>query len=429
VLAPISFERVEKALSTPSGWVELALVLLCFAAGWAVDRAIVARKREGVVPSSLAKGAFRIVMPVVALVLLYFGRAFWRSYGTPLFFNAGVVLALALAAIRILVYALRRLVPNAHWLKSSERTVSLVVWALVALHVLGVTPEIAAELDAIRLPIGRAELSLLKIATGIVAVLFTIAATLWVAGLIESRLMKTDLDLSHKALASKFIKAALVVIGVLIALQTIGLDLTVLSVFGGALGVGIGLGLQKLASNYIAGFVILLERSIRLGDLVTVSDRYGAVTKVTSRYVVVRSLDGVEAIVPNETMVTTTVLNHSLSARDARVAIQIQVAYGTDLERTLALLIQVARANPRVETADGRAPAAFVLRFADSGIDLELGVWIRDPENGQLNLRSDLNLAMWKAFQQEGIGVPFPQREVRIVGMPADSRPAPACRK
>jgi small-conductance mechanosensitive channel len=139
----------------------------------------------------------------------------------------------------------------------------------------------------------------------------------------------------------------------------------------------------------------------------------------------VRSLDSVEAIVPNETMVTTTVLNHSLSARDARVAIQIQVAYGTDLERALALLIQVARANPRVETADGRAPAAFVLRFADSGIDLELGVWIRDPENGQLNLRSDLNLALWKAFQQNGIGVPFPQREVRIVGMPADSRPAP----
>jgi len=378
------------------------------------------------VPSSLAKGAFRIVMPVVALLLVYFGRAFWRSYGTPLFFNAGIVLALALAAIRILVYALRRLVPNAHWLKSSERTVSLVVWALVALHVLGVTPEIAAELDAIRLPIGRAELSLLKIATGVVAVLFTISATLWVSGLIESRLMKTDLDLSQKALASKFIKAVLVVVGVLIALQSIGLDLTVLSVFGGALGVGIGLGLQKLASNYIAGFVILLERSIRLGDLVTVGDRYGAVTKVTSRYVVVRSLDGVEAIVPNETMVTTTVLNHSLSARDARVAIQIQVAYGTDLERALALLIRVARANPRVETADGRAPAAFVLRFADSGIDLELGVWIRDPENGQLNLRSDLNLALWKAFQQEGIGVPFPQREVRIVGMPADSRPAPA---
>lgn len=425
MLAPISFERVEKALSTPSGWVELALVLLCFAAGWAVDRAIIARKREGVVPSELAKGASRIAMPVVALLLVYFGRAFWRSYATPLFFNAGIVLALALAAIRILVYMLRRLVPNAQWLKSSERTVSLIVWALVALHVLGVTPELAEELDSISLPFGASRLTLLTLIKGVVAVLLTIAITLWVSGLIESRLMKTDLDLSQKALASKFIKAVLVVVGVLVALQSIGLDLTVLSVFGGALGVGLGLGLQKLASNYIAGYIILLERSIRLGDLVTVGDRYGAVTKVTSRYVVVRSLDSVEAIVPNETMITTTVLNHSLSARDARVAIQIQVAYGTDLERALALLIEVARANPRVETADSRAPAAFVLRFADSGIDLELGVWIRDPENGQLNLRSDLNLALWKAFQREGIGVPFPQREVRIVGMPADSRSAP----
>jgi len=419
VLAPVSFERIEKALAAPTGWVELGLVVLCFAAGWLVDRAIRSRKQEGVQRSGLVKGAARIAMPVAALALLYVGRIFWRPWGTPLFFDVGVVLALALAAIRILVFTLRRLVPNALWLKSSERTVAFVVWTLVALHMLGVTPELAQELDAVRLPLGRAELTLLSLLKGIVAVLLTIAITLWVAGLIESRLMKTDLDLSQKALVSKFVKAVLVVIGVLIALQSIGLDLTVLSVFGGALGVGIGLGLQKLASNYIAGFVILLDRSIRLGDLVTVGDRYGTVTKVTSRYVVVRSLDSVEAIVPNETMVTTTVLNHSLSAREARVATQIQVAYGTDLDRTLDLLVQIARANPRVETAADRAPAAFVLRFAESGIDLELGVWIRDPESGQLGLKSDLNLAIWKAFQQHGISVPFPQRDVRIVAMPA----------
>jgi small-conductance mechanosensitive channel len=418
VLAPVSFERIERALAAPTGWVELGLVVACFAAGWLVDRAILARRRDGVQRSGLVKGAARIAMPVTALLLLYVGRIFWRPWGTPLFFDVGIVLALALAAIRILVFTLRRLVPNAQWLKSSERTVAFVVWTLVALHMLGVTPELAQELDSVRLPLGRAELTLLSLLKGIVAVLLTIAITLWVAGLIESRLMKTDLDLSQKALVAKFVKAVLVVIGVLVALQSIGLDLTVLSVFGGALGVGIGLGLQKLASNYIAGFVILLDRSIRLGDLVTVGDRYGTVTKVTSRYVVVRSLDSVEAIVPNETMVTTTVLNHSLSAREARVATQIQVAYGTDLDRTLDLLVQIARANPRVETAADRAPAAFVLRFAESGIDLELGVWIRDPESGQLGLKSDLNLAIWKAFQQHGISVPFPQRDVRIVAMP-----------
>jgi len=424
VLEPVSFQRIESALSAPSGWAELALVLLCFAAGWMVDRALLARRREGVEPSELAKGAFRIALSVTALALLYFGRAFWRHYGTPLFFDVGIALALALAAIRILVYMLRRLVPNARWLKTSERSVSFVVWTLVALHMLGVTPELAEELDSVRLPLGSSEFTLLALLKGVVAVLLTIAVTLWVSGLIESRLMKTDLDVSHKALASKFIKASLVVIGVLIALQSIGLDLTLLSVFGGALGVGVGLGLQKLASNYIAGFVILLDRSIRLGDLVTVGDRYGVVTRVTSRYVVVRSMDGVEAIVPNETMVTTTVLNHSLSAKDVRVAIQVQVAYGTDLERALELLVEVAGANPRVETREGHAPGAFVLRFADSGIDLELGVWIRDPENGQLNLRSDLNLAIWKAFQRNGIGVPFPQREVRIVGTIGGAAPA-----
>jgi len=427
VLAPVSFERIENALAAPAGWVEFGLVALCFAASWLVDRAIRARKRKGVERSHLVKGAARIAMPVATLGLLYVGRAFWRHYGAPLFFDVGIVLALALAAIRILVYTLRRLVPNALWLKSSERSVALAVWTLVALHMLGVTPELAQELDSVRLPLGATELSLLSLIKGVVAVLLTIAITLWVSGLIESRLMKTDLDLSQKALASKFIKAVLVVVGVLIALQSIGLDLTVLSVFGGALGVGIGLGLQKLASNYIAGFVILLDRSIRLGDLVTVGDRYGVVTKVTSRYVVVRSMDGVEAIVPNETMVTTTVLNHSLSAKDLRVAVQIQVAYGTDLDRALGLLLEVARSHPRVENREGHEPAAFVLRFADSGIDLELGVWIADPESGQLNLKSDLNRAIWKSFKDNGISVPFPQREVRIIGTPATAAvPGPA---
>jgi small-conductance mechanosensitive channel len=141
---------------------------------------------------------------------------------------------------------------------------------------------------------------------------------------------------------------------------------------------------------------------------------------------VVRSLDSVEAIVPNETMVTTTVLNHSLSAREARVATQIQVAYGTDLDKALTLLVEIARAHPRVERSEGREPAAFVLRFADNGIDLELGVWILDPESGQLGLRSDLNRAIWKAFQEHGIAVPFPQREVRVIGMPVVAgNPAP----
>jgi small-conductance mechanosensitive channel len=205
----------------------------------------------------------------------------------------------------------------------------------------------------------------------------------------------------------------LLVIGVLIALQAVGIDLTLLTVFGGALGVGIGLGLQKLASNYIAGFTILLDRSIRLGDMITVDNRTGEVARLTSRYVVVRSLDGVEAVVPNETLVTTTVLNHSYTNREIRLAVNVQISYDSDVDLALKLMEAAAGAEARVLKAPN-PPQAFLARFADSGIDLELGVWINDPQNGQLNLKSALNRTIWRSFQANGIEIPFPQREVRI---------------
>ena len=411
---PVTFDRLETMLSTRVGWLELAVVIACFVIGWIVDRRFEKRSEDDTRRLRLPGGVVRFAMPIVALLLLLVARAIWKRYLPTLFLDVGVLLALALAGIRIVVFILRRLVPNASWLKGSERTVAYAVWTLVALHMLGITPHLAAEMDAMRLPLGKHEVTLLTIAKGTTAVVLTIALTLWLSGLIEQRLMKTQLDLSQRALASKFVRAMLLIVGVLIAFQAIGFDLTLLSVFGGALGVGIGLGLQKLASNYIAGFVILIDRSIRLGDLVTVDNRHGVVTQVTSRYVVVRSLDGVEAIVPNETLVTTTVLNHSFSNRDVRVGVTIMVSYGTDIDRALALMREVALHHPRVQAEGERAPDAFVLRFAELGIELELGVWIRDPENGQVNVRSDLNREIWKAFQQAGIGVPVKMQEIRV---------------
>ncbi|GIK86388.1 MAG: mechanosensitive ion channel [Burkholderiales bacterium] len=424
MLDRIALPTLERLLSTTAGWVELGIVLAAFVAGWLADRALMKRQAPPPAFLRLAGGVVRIAMPLAALALLFVARVAWNRYQPSPILDLGIVLALALAAIRMTVYTLRRLVPNVAWLKPWERTVSFVVWTIVALHVLGIAPEIAEELEAYKLPLGKGDTTLLTIVKGAAAVVVTIAVALWLSGLLEQRLMKTELDLSQRALASKFVRALLLVIGVLVALQAMGLDLTILSVFGGALGVGVGLGLQRLAANYISGYVILLDRSIRLGDLISVGDRHGIVTNVTSRYSVVRSLDGVEAIVPNETLVTTTVLNHSYSTKDVRVGLQVQVAYGTDLERALAILRDVAREHPRVEDEEGRRPNAFVVRFADSGIDLELGFWIRDPEAGQLGVKSELNLAIWKAFGAEGIAIPFPQREVRLVGgAPAPGAP------
>ncbi|CAG0972939.1 partial Mechanosensitive channel MscK, partial [Rhodocyclaceae bacterium] len=201
---------------------------------------------------------------------------------------------------------------------------------------------------------------------------------------------------------------------VLIGLPLVGIDLTMLSVFGGALGVGLGFGLQKIAANYVSGFIILLDRSIRIGDTISVGTDRGQVTQITTRYTVLKSLSGVEAIVPNEVLVSSVVDNESYTDPKMRVALPVQVAYGTDLERAMAILVAAAAAQPRV-LADPE-PKAFVIAFADSGINLEVGFWIGDPQNGTGQVRSDINLAVWKAFKAEGIEIPFPQREVRILG-------------
>jgi len=203
-------------------------------------------------------------------------------------------------------------------------------------------------------------------------------------------------------------------LAVLIGLSLVGLDITALSVFGGALGVGLGFGLQKIAANYISGFIILLDRSLRIGDVISVDNHKGQVTKITTRYTVLRGLNGVEVIVPNEVLVGSVVQNDSYSDPKMRVALTVGVSYAADLERAMAILVEVALAQPRV--LRDPAPAALVMAFGDSAIELELGFWISDPALGVGGVRSDINLAIWKAFRAEGIEIPFPQRDVRIVG-------------
>jgi small-conductance mechanosensitive channel len=201
----------------------------------------------------------------------------------------------------------------------------------------------------------------------------------------------------------------------LIALPAVGIDLTVLSVFGGALGVGLGFGLQKVASNYVSGFIILLDRSVRMGDMITVDNKYGQVAEMNTRYTLIRSQDGTESIVPNEMLITQTVVNHSLSKPDVRIELPIQVAYSTNLEIARDLMIEVARNHPRVISEGAETPKVFLRDFGDNGINLDLAIWIKDAEDGQLSLRSDLYWGIWSAFKQANIEIPFPQRVIHTV--------------
>lgn len=415
MLSPIDFSLFETVLRSTMSWIELALVLVCVGIAWRFDRQLEVRSRAAAADSyaRLHGGVARLLFPLTAIALLLLARFFYRrAGGVPFFIDIAMPLLIALAMIRMLVYGMRRLFAAQAWLKTSERAIGFSIWTLVALYFVGVLPEIWSELDNVVLPIGRSSVSLLTIVKGMLALIVTVVVTLYLSGLIEGRLRKaTSLDSNTQALLSKFIRAGLVVIGVLVALQSIGFDLTLLTVFGGALGVGIGLGLQKLAANYIAGFTILIDKSIRLGDIITVDGRYGTVARVTNRYVVVRSVDGVEAIVPNETLVTTTVLNHSTTSRVLRVTIPVLVGANADVEQALELMLAATRGEARV-SQDVNPPAATLTGFIDGAINLELAFSLRDPEQGPGTVRSAINRQILSSFRAAGIEMAPPRRDV-----------------
>ncbi len=420
MFVPIDFTRIEAALASPAGWWELAIVALSFAVGWMLDRRLRLQSASEAEVVRLGLGsANRMLLPLATLGLMLVAAAVFRRWYPPFFLPIAIPLMVALALIRLIVYAMHELFGAPAWLPSSERVVSFAIWGIVLLHFTGVLPELWAELDALDIPLGSKHVSVLELLKGSIALILTIAGCLWLSGLIELRLHKaTKFDSSVRAVIAKLVRALLLTVGMLVALQAVGIDLTLLTVFGGALGVGIGLGLQKLASNYIAGFTILLDRSIRLGDRITVDKYTGFVARLTSRYVIVRSLDGVEAVVPNETLVTTIVVNHARAKREIRHGLPVQVTHDTDIDLALKLMEAAALAEPRVVKDPPNAPAAIVVRFGEVGIDLELGVWIDDPDSNQLNLRSSINHAIWKSFRENGIRIPVLQREVRLAAPP-----------
>ena len=408
------------ALDDPGLLLQGGAVLLSLAVAWGVERLARARlQRAGEAGGGEAEalrigagGVERLVFPVAAWILLSVARA---VLGAPTaLLDLAVPLLSSLALVRGVVYALRHAFPSGSWVGRSERAIAWTIWTLMVLHVTGVLPQVRAWMDGIRLPVGSHGLSALDVVDGSLSVAITMVLAVWLGRLAERRLMILQgLDMSLRVVASKLLRAAFIVVGVLVALPLVGIDPTVLSVFGGALGVGLGFGLQKIAANYVSGFVILLDRSIRLGDLVTIDHRYGEVTRLTVRYVVVRSSDGTEHLIPNETVITSTVVNHSYSDRIVRVDGAIQVGYGADVPLALAVIHEVALANPRVLREP--EPVAMVKSFGDSGVNLEFCVWIDDPEGGKANLISELNLAVLLAFKARGIEIPFPQREVRVL--------------
>jgi small-conductance mechanosensitive channel len=308
------------------------------------------------------------------------------------------------------VYALRRVfTKEAAWLARSERVVAVGLWSILALFITGLGPDLWAWMESVQFALGKIKLNLAESLAALVSVLITLLGALWAGSAIETRLMaSTTLDSSTKTILSRVVKALLLLIGVLGGLALVGIDLTVLSVFGGALGVGLGLGLQRIASNYVSGFIILMDRSIKIGDMITVDKYYGRVTQINTRYTVIQALDQSEAIIPNEMLVATPVQSNSYSNPSTRGVVKLAITFYSDLERAIELLEQCAKSHPRVIAQP--APAAQATGYSAEGVELELSFWVGDPENGTGAVRSDLIRAISRAFKDNRIDMPHTQR-------------------
>lgn len=398
---------------------QFAVLLASLGVAWLLQRQLAGRVTSQVgadhAPIISASNLSRLMFPLFALILVVLGRWALQHWHPTHLLNIAIPLLFALALIRIAIYILRRVFHDQQWLHPWERTIGWTIWTVLALHIIGVLPEILGMLDAVAFHVGQQRLSVLLILQGIVAFTVSMLLALWLASSLESRVMSIEaLDMNQRVMLSKVARTMLILLSVLITLPLIGVDVTVLSVFGGALGVGLGLGLQKIASNYVSGFIILLDHSLRLGDVVTVDNRTGKVVDLTNRYVVLHGLDGVESIVPNDTFITSTVVKQTHTNNQVRLALTVQISYGSPLEAAMHIMQEAARKQPRVLTDP--EPMTFLKEFADNGINLELGFWISDPEEGQIGLRSAINMEIWREFQNNSIEIPFPQREVRLLG-------------
>ncbi len=403
------------ALTRPGAAAELGLLVLCLAAAWAVVRLMRGRP----VPDDSVWFGNRIVdgvlFPVLALGFAYAARVTLEATLKPAVFRVAIPILLSLVVIRLSVRVLSRAFANVAWVRQVERSISWIAWIAVVLWVTGVLPMVLDAMGDIRWTVGTAQVTLRNVVEGTLTAGIVLVLALWISAALERRLLRsaTGQNLSLRKIVATLVRTVLLFVGLMVALSAVGIDLTALSVVGGAIGVGIGFGLQKIAANYVSGFVILAERSLRIGDMVKVDGFEGRITDIRTRYTVIRSLGGRESLVPNENLITTRVENLSLA--DPRVLVQnaVQVAYGTDVRSLQPLLAAAVAAVARV-IADP-PPNVQLAAFASDGMDLTINFWIRDAENGQGNVKSEVNLAVLDVLNRQGVEIPFPQRVVHAV--------------
>ena len=355
---------------------------------------------------NLSRACVRQMPLILALVILWLAIIGLRDVLRTDFF-------LTLAANLLAAWVIIRLEASVLLDRFWSNTVATTVWLLAALNILGILGPALDFLDRFGITVGAVHItvtSLLKAAV-ILAVLFRSAG--WVSGMMDRKLQQIpDITPSTHVLLSKAIKISIFAFVIFVALNSVGLDLTALAVFGGAVGVGVGFGLQKVVGNFVSGIILLIDKSIKPGDVIQIGDTYGWIVQLRGRYVSVNTRDGRELLIPNEDLITQQVINWSYSNPNIRLKVPVGISYQNDPHRAMAVMLEAVKGVERVLT--GPAPKCLLTGFGDSSVDLELRFWIKDPQNGVNSVRSEVMLKVWDALKEAGIEIPFPQRDVHL---------------
>lgn len=410
-----AFRSVGAELTWAWFWYQIGLLLI--AAGLARILAAIVRSRVDLTSSAMGMpGAVRRFVRAlfgslgVAFFALFVGvmrssmlLMTWPSHSYVL--AVATSLATAWLVIRLMAGIVRD--------QLLVRVIAVVAFLIAALSILGLIDTVTAALDSVAIKIGGLRLTPLLILE--VAVLLSFA--IWIAGLvskfIDNWLSRSgDLTPSAQVLVSKLASIALMVLAVVIVLSSVGIDLSALTIFGGAIGVGLGFGLQKIVANFISGIILLVDKSVKPGDLVTVGDNFGRVSTMNVRYISVAAGDGREFLIPNEDLITQKVVNWTYRDRNTLVEVKFGTNYDADPKVVCKLACEIAAKTPRVTNVN--APVCLLTEFADYGMKYSLTFWITDPEAGMGNVRSDVMMALWDAFKREGIRVPYPVRDIRV---------------
>ena len=360
-----------------------------------------------------------VLFPILLLGLVFATRAVWAQTNPIWVFDFLIPVCVSLAIIRMGVKVLQVTFKQAEWVRPLERSLSWLAWGAVVLWLTGLLPLILDELDQIQWKVGTSHLSLRTLLEGGLTAGLVMLLTLWVSSAIEARLLKSSSgsELSLRKAVSNAVTSLLLFIGLMLSLSAVGIDLTALSVLGGAVGVGIGFGLQKLAANYVSGFVILAERSMRIGDSVKVDGFEGRISDIKARYTVIRAPNGRESIVPNEMLINSRVENLSLADSRVLQSTAVSVAYGSDVHQVMNLLMQACTAQDKVL----KDPEPFVTlsNFGADGLEFGVHYWVDEHQSGLLTLKSEINVAILNVLHTHAIEIPFPQRVVHTRGMPS----------